>query len=66
MFARYAHLAKATRAGCQAIGLTLFPDPNCATNVLTAVNVPAALMEKANQDHARYLWNYLCWRSRPD
>ncbi len=43
MFARYIHLAKATRAGCQAIGLTLFPDPNCATNVLTAVNVPAGI-----------------------
>ena len=43
IFARYAHLAKATRAGCQAIGLTLFSDPGCATNVLTAVNVPAGI-----------------------
>ena len=43
MFERYAHLAKATRAGCKAIGLTLFPDENCATNVLTAVNVPAGI-----------------------
>jgi aspartate aminotransferase-like enzyme len=40
MFARYAHLAKATRLGCAAIGLELFPDPGCATNVLTAVKVP--------------------------
>ncbi len=43
MFARYALLAKATRAGCRAIGLTLFPDESCATNVLTAVNVPAGI-----------------------
>lgn len=43
MFARYIHLAKATRAGCAAIGLTLFPDASCATNVLSAVNVPAGI-----------------------
>jgi len=41
MFARYAQLARAVRAGCGAIGLELFPDPACATNVLTAVKVPA-------------------------
>jgi len=41
MFARYALLARAVRAGCKAIGLELFPDPSCATNVLTAVKVPA-------------------------
>ncbi|MBF0511424.1 MAG: alanine--glyoxylate aminotransferase family protein [Candidatus Omnitrophica bacterium] len=41
MFARYKHLARAVRAGCKAIGLELFPDPSCATNVLTAVKVPA-------------------------
>ena len=41
MFARYALLARAVRAGCAAIGLELFPDPACATNVLTAVKVPA-------------------------
>lgn len=43
MFARYDHLAKATRAGCRAIGLSLFPDESCATNVLTAVNVPSGI-----------------------
>ena len=43
MFARYIHLAKATRAGCAAIGLSLFPDADCATNVLTAVNMPAGI-----------------------
>ena len=41
MFARYALLARGVRAGCKAIGLELFPDPACATNVLTAVKVPA-------------------------
>ncbi len=40
-FARYAHLAKAVRTGCAAIGLELFPDPSCSTNVLTAVKMPA-------------------------
>jgi aspartate aminotransferase-like enzyme len=43
MFARYAKLALAVRAGCAAIGLELFPDPNCSTNVLTAVKVPAGI-----------------------
>jgi len=41
MFARYIHLARAVRAGCAAIGLELFPDASCSTNVLTAVKVPA-------------------------
>jgi aspartate aminotransferase-like enzyme len=41
MFSRYARLAKAVRAGCAAIGLEVFPDPACSTNVLTAVKVPA-------------------------
>jgi aspartate aminotransferase-like enzyme len=41
MFARYAHLARAVRAGCSAIGLELYPDQSCSTNVLTALKVPA-------------------------
>lgn len=41
MFARYARLARAVRAGCATIGLELFPDASCATNVLTALKVPA-------------------------
>jgi serine---pyruvate transaminase len=41
MFAEFKRLAKGVRAGCKAIGLELFPDPSCATNVLTAVKLPA-------------------------
>jgi aspartate aminotransferase-like enzyme len=43
MFARYARLARAVRAGCAAIGLELYPDASCSTNVLTAVKVPASI-----------------------
>lgn len=43
MFKHFALLAKATRAGCAAIGLELFPDPSCATNALTAVKLPAGI-----------------------
>src|SRR3989338_8805649 len=43
LFKHYAHLARATRAGTRAIGLELFPQESCATNVLTAVKVPVGI-----------------------
>ena len=43
MFKEFIRLAAGTRAGCKAIGLELFPDASCATNVLTAVKLPAGI-----------------------
>ncbi len=43
LFKHYIRLAKATRAGTKAIGLELFPQEHCATNVLTAVKLPAGI-----------------------
>ncbi len=40
MFAEFKRLGQGARAGCKAIGLELFPDANCAGNVLTAVRLP--------------------------
>jgi aspartate aminotransferase-like enzyme len=44
---RHRRLARATRAGLQALGLTLFADPNHASNALTAVRVPAGVEGRA-------------------
>lgn len=41
LFARYAHMAKATRAAAEALGLKIFTDPSCQSNVLTAISLPA-------------------------
>ncbi len=43
MFKHFARLATGVRAGCKAIGLELYPDPSCATNVLSAVKLPAGI-----------------------
>ncbi len=43
LFKRYIHLAQAARDGCKAVGLELFPDPSCATNVLSAMKLPAGI-----------------------
>ena len=43
MFKEFIRLAQGTRAGCKAIGLELYTDPSCATNVLTAVKLPAGI-----------------------
>ncbi len=43
MFARFIRLGQAVRIGCKAIGLELFPDSSCATNVLSAVKLPAGV-----------------------
>ena len=43
LFAHYERLAKGTRAAMQAIGLSLFAEESCLSNVLTAVNVPAGV-----------------------
>ncbi|HBR15187.1 MAG TPA: aminotransferase [Candidatus Omnitrophica bacterium] len=40
LFSHYARLAKATRAAAESLGLTLFPDPSCISNVLTTINLP--------------------------
>lgn len=40
LFAYYARLAKGTQAAAKALGLTLFPDPSCISNVLTAIRLP--------------------------
>jgi serine---pyruvate transaminase len=40
VFARHAILARATRAGAQAMGLELFGDPDERANVVTAVELP--------------------------
>jgi aspartate aminotransferase-like enzyme len=41
LFARYALMAKATRAAAQAIGLQIFTHESCRSNVLTAISLPA-------------------------
>ena len=43
MFKHFARLAQGVRTGCKAIGLELYPDPACATNVLSAVKLPAGI-----------------------
>lgn len=43
MFARFIRLGQAVRVGCKAIGLELFPDASCATNVLSAMKLPAGV-----------------------
>jgi len=40
LFEKYARLAKGTRVAAQALGLSLFPDESCISNVLTAIRVP--------------------------
>ena len=40
VFARHALLSKATRAGAQALGLSLYGDPDERSNVVTALNLP--------------------------
>ena len=39
LFARYARLARGTRAAARALGLTLLADESCISNVLTAINL---------------------------
>jgi aspartate aminotransferase-like enzyme len=43
LFKHYERLAKATRAAAKALGLTLFAQESCMTNVLTAINVPSGI-----------------------
>ena len=43
MFAYYARLARGTRAAALALGLTLFPDESCLSNVLTAIKLPEGI-----------------------
>lgn len=43
LFAHYAHLAKGTREAAKALGLSLFADPSCISNVVTAISLPASV-----------------------
>lgn len=43
LFAYYGLLAKAARAAAKALGLSLFPDDSCISNVLTTINVPSGI-----------------------
>ena len=43
LFKQYERLAKATRGAAKALGLTLFAQESCLTNVLTAINVPSGI-----------------------
>lgn len=46
IFARHARVGKAARDGVKAVGLTLFPKEDCASNTITAVNVPSGVDPK--------------------
>ena len=43
LFARNEYLAKGTRAAAEALGLTLFPEETCISNVLTAIKLPEGI-----------------------
>lgn len=43
VWARHAVLARATRAGAQALGLGLYGDPDERSNVVTAIELPASI-----------------------
>ena len=55
-FEHYAKLAEGTRAAATALGLTLFADESCISNVLTAINIPenidgGKLVKTMRDDH---------------
>ncbi len=43
LFAAYARLAKGTREAARALGLSIFTDESCQSNVLTAIKLPAEI-----------------------
>jgi aspartate aminotransferase-like enzyme len=43
LFAHYARLAKGTREAAKAIGLSVFPQESCYSNVLTAISIPSTV-----------------------
>lgn len=43
LFKHYARLANATRAAAKALGLSLFADESCRSNVLTSITVPESI-----------------------
>ena len=56
IFERHARIAQRTRDGVKELGLSLFADESCASNTVTAVNVPegvelSALMRQLQSDH---------------
>lgn len=42
-FQHYEHLAKGVRMAAEALGLMLFPESTCISNVLTAINTPEGI-----------------------
>ena len=40
LFRYFEHLAQGTRAAAEALGLTLFPEKSCVSDVVTAINLP--------------------------
>jgi len=52
-FARHARFAAAIRAGCSALGLTLFARPGTYSNTVTAVSAPGNVDHKALQQRLR-------------
>ena len=56
IFERHARVAHSTREGVKELGLSLFADESCASNTVTAVNVPegvtlSALTRQMQADH---------------
>lgn len=47
IFARHQRVGALTRSRARALGLTLFADPACASNTVTAINVPEGVDGKA-------------------
>ncbi len=43
LFAQYARLAQGTKEAAYALGLSIFTDKSCQSNVLTAINLPAGI-----------------------
>lgn len=43
LFAHYAHLANGTREAAKALGLSVYADASCVSNVLTPINLPEGI-----------------------
>ena len=43
LFARYARLAQGVKEAAKALGLSIFPESICQSNVLTAINLPSEI-----------------------
>lgn len=56
-FARHARAGELVRSGVRALGLELFADPAYASNIVTAVKVPAGMTPKDIRDPLRDRYN---------